>query len=633
MWACLLLFIIISSGSMFVTTFFKRKYEETIPLTIFSIIFILFFSGVFGFLKLGVYIIYIISLLLYFLSIFKFIKTKKDNNVLKNTFTPAFFMYAFTFLLLFWGNYNRVACNWDEFSHWADIVKAMYTINDFGTNSLSNSYFKSYPPVMALFQYFIQKINGSFSEWLLYFSYQILCFSLFMPFLKDLKHKDIRKNLLIYILILMIVSIFYTDFYNSILIDAFLGILFGFIFSIMFINDDYDYLNIITIILAISIISIVKDVGMLFAIISLFVFIIDLIFYKPKEHFNYKNSFYKSTIVLIATFLLAFTKIMWKNNLTKNNVGIAFSSKIKYKEFIKILIGKGSIDNTGSYRISVFENYVHNLCVYEMKIGNFSFNNIQILLILFAALYIVYSLYCKLDEKNIKRNRFFMYSTIISTFIYIIGLAATYMYKFTEYEALLVASFQRYLNIILTMILVFVFILMLNIFIKTEKFKKIILTMIFIVLLSTPYISLFNFIHRDNVQKSIAIRNPYVEIVEKANALVDQKDSRIYVISQEDKGFDCWVLKFNLRPAQTNYTGWSIGVPFYEGDIWTDDLNAKEWQNSLIAENYDYVLIYKLNEYFVENYSCNFENIEDIDENNLYKLNRDTGLLELIEFE
>ena len=44
MWACLLLFIIISSGSMFVTTFFKRKYEETIPLTIFSIIFILFYG-------------------------------------------------------------------------------------------------------------------------------------------------------------------------------------------------------------------------------------------------------------------------------------------------------------------------------------------------------------------------------------------------------------------------------------------------------------------------------------------------------------------------------------------------------------------------------------------------------------
>ncbi|NLC96397.1 MAG: hypothetical protein GX675_02375 [Erysipelotrichaceae bacterium] len=631
MLTCLLLFMILSSGSVFVTTFFNRKYEETVPLTIFSIIFILFFSGVFGFLNLGVYIIYVISLLLYFLSIFKYIKTKKDNNVLQNTFTPAFFIYAFTFLLLFWGNYNRVACNWDEFSHWADIVKAMYTINDFGTNPLSNSLFKSYPPAMALFQYFIQKLNGGFSEWLLYFSYQIISFSLFIPFLKDLKHKDIKKNLLIYILILIIVSIFYTDFYNSILIDAFLGILFGFIFSIMFINDGYDHLNTITIVLAISAISIVKDVGMLFAIISLLVFIIDIIFYKQNENYSYKNSFYKPVIVLIATSLLVITKILWKNNLTKNNVQISFSSKIKYTEFIKILIGKGSIDSTSFYRINVFKNYIHNLCVYEIKIGNFGFNNIQILLILFVALYIVYSLFGKLDEKNIKRNRFFMYSAIINTIIYIIGLAATYMYNFSEYEALAVASFQRYMNIILTMILIFVFILMLNIFIKTKTYKNIILKMIFVIVLSAPYISLFNFIHRDNVQQSIAIRYPYVEIVEKANTLIDKKHSKIYVISQEDKGLDLLVLKYNLRPAQINDKEWSIGVPFYEGDIWTSDLNAKKWQNTLLTENYDYVLIYRLNDYFVENYKYNFKNTKDIGENKLYRLNKDTGLLELVE--
>ena len=64
------------------------------------------------------------------------------------------------FLLVFFAfsvfNAGKLASTWDEFSHWIDIVKAMTTVDDFGTNPQSLSTFKSYPPAMSIFQYVLQ---------------------------------------------------------------------------------------------------------------------------------------------------------------------------------------------------------------------------------------------------------------------------------------------------------------------------------------------------------------------------------------------------------------------------------------------------------------------------------------------
>ena len=91
-----------------------------------------------------------------------------------------------------------------------------------------------------------------------------------------------------------------------------------------------------------------------------------------------------------------------------------------------------------------------------------------------------------------------------------------------------------------------------------------------------------------------------------------------------------WITKFNARPANVFVEDrtWSFGPPFYEGDIWSKDISVSDFKRILL-ENYDYLALYHLNEYFIETYADLFENKGDIQEGCLYRIDKATGIMEL----
>ena len=64
-----------------------------------------------------------------------------------------------------------------------------------------------------------------------------------------------------------------------------------------------------------------------------------------------------------------------------------------------------------------------------------------------------------------------------------------------------------------------------------------------------------------------------------------------------------------------------------QGDIWSKQLTVKEWRNTLFEDDCDYVAIYRLNDYFYQNYSSIFQNADEICENELYKFDKKKKLL------
>lgn len=103
-----------------------------------------------------------------------------------NLFSEGFIAFLILSVVAVRSVSGKLFDSWDEFSHWGDIVKAMSFLDDFGTNSLSFSLFKNYPPGMSLLQYFLEKLlmffpKVHFEEWLTYFVYQVYCFSFLIP--------------------------------------------------------------------------------------------------------------------------------------------------------------------------------------------------------------------------------------------------------------------------------------------------------------------------------------------------------------------------------------------------------------------------------------------------------------------
>ncbi len=229
----IVIFMLLSTGSVLGATIVKKRYEEFLPITCSAIVLILFLFGICGNLNAGVYFLCILSVVLYLLSIYIIWEKKCLKEALKNIFTGAFVIFAILFCTLSFLDKGKLMVEWDEFSHWGDIVKVMVTLDDFGTNPDSHSICQAYPPGMSLFQYFVQKIysicsgKNNFNEWRLYFAYQIFALSFFFPFLKKLNNKNMFGIVSSGFLIFVSPLLFYHDFYSSIYIDPFLGILEG----------------------------------------------------------------------------------------------------------------------------------------------------------------------------------------------------------------------------------------------------------------------------------------------------------------------------------------------------------------------------------------------------------------------
>ena len=180
---------VIEGLSLFGVSFFKLKNEYVIPITCMSMGVLLFLFGTAGFLRAGVYVLLALSAASVAISVWICARRGAWRETAGNLFTPAAVLFVAAYLIAGVINAGSLPSFGDEFSHWADIVKVMSRLDDFGTNPASLSLFQSYPPAMALFQYFFQvlyqllSVPGGFSEWRLIFSYHVYVAALLVPFL------------------------------------------------------------------------------------------------------------------------------------------------------------------------------------------------------------------------------------------------------------------------------------------------------------------------------------------------------------------------------------------------------------------------------------------------------------------
>lgn len=201
--------------------------------------------------------------------------------------------------------------------------------------------------------------------------------------------------------------------------------------------------------------------------------------------------------------------------------------------------------------------------------------------------------------------------------------------NFSEYEAVALAAFSRYVNVAYFGVWVFVVILLLFYLQRYSEQKNIlIITLLSLMVAITPMEYIYNMTLRNHIDQAIETRQKYMSI---ENKILDEckAGARVYLISQEDTGYDSVAMRFITRPCRTS--GGSIGEPFFEGDIWTREITATQWMEELVSD-YDYVALYKLNDYFYQNFSVLFENPEDIAENELYYVDKEKELLVKCDF-
>jgi hypothetical protein len=617
-----LIFLTLCSGSIFCTSFFKKRFEEALPITSMSIIIILFLFGLIDALKIGFYVTWIACLLAIISAVIFVTINRTWLSFVKSYFTPSFFLFTVIILVIYFLNQGRLLTSWDEFSHWGTVAKAMFLTDKISTITDRQLLFRSYPPAIALFQYFIMSIKGEWVEYVLFFSYSILSLSLFFPFFKNIQWNNCKKLFGALFVMFIPTIIFYNYFFTTILIDPIFAIFFGYCLAEAFFFESKDSFSLFRLCLGLFILPIIKDTGIFFSLIVIFVFLTNqYISLKKTKHelnnplFSYSKvrDLYTFIKYLSIIIIPAYSKMAWNANIKFHNTPQNFT--INFKEVISVILS-----GITGYRRNVVSSFMQALTTvpitnYQIQLSFWSW--LSIVVSILALLYL--SSFEIIEKKKLKTVCIII---SLGCGIYALGLLIIYLTVFSEYEVVRLASYPRYMSTYFQGIVVLISLIILKISIvkrsKNNSTKYIILISLVFLMIITPVSEINPYILRDGVRSSIEMRSPYSQAVSEIDAKNIPPNSKIWIICQNSNGNEYWILRYELLEYYVNESLWSIGEPYSSEDIWTYKLSPDDWREELY--NYDFVFIYKLDDKFIDNFKDVFEAGSELKGNTLYSV-------------
>ena len=354
----LLFFILLCSYG----TYIKEKFNVSSILALvleFAIIpVIIYFAGLLNIITITTYFLYIFSLILFIYFIIKkkeiLLSFIKDKNII------------FTFILMVIASFlymNLHPIHYDNFSHWAVIVKVMFQDNALPNFKNSLIEFKSYPPGTACFIYFVSIALGKTEGTMVIAQTYMLI--VFTSSILTLINKE--KNILYYIFTFVVIIFMMTiniAFYD-LLVDTILSVVFIASCVIAYSNRKKPK-KLFYLLLPMTIyLILIKNSGLLFAIFNIIFLLILSLKYNNKK--DWKYSIYLFIISIFNLYLwqhhvkyafgmdgLINNHSMSINNLISviNNKGISeilVFLKIYAKHFIDIF------KNINSYKYSCYK--------------------------------------------------------------------------------------------------------------------------------------------------------------------------------------------------------------------------------------------------------------------------------------
>lgn len=565
----------------------KRSLLYCLPFSILSIISLLYIFGLFTILNVGVYVT--AGLILAFFIVVLIITIKRRNLNIEFKSLP-FILFCVIAIVQFFVLRNKYLSAWDEFSHWGTIVKQMFIFGNFGNIDMQ-VLFPGYPPATGVFHSFFMFLGNKFVEGYLYMSMNLLCLSLIMPIFDKLSNKVNVLN----VIIIGFGFITLLNISGSIYVDIFLGLIMAYIIYTYFLSEKIDALMFINISLAGLVLCTTKEAGLGICLIALIIISIDMIIFNRKHLKEFLQKKKNYIIIILPILSILFAKISWtiyKNvfelNPAWNVSAITLSGVFNY------------IFNPNDFQIIVTKSFFTAL--FE--------SHVVYCIILCLLLYMIPSFV----SKKYKRDLTNILCVIGGFGIYVISLLILYIFTYSEYEALNLASFNRYLSTYLMAFGVLTFIRLVTYYSmmsenkikENSKFVTIILTAI--ACLGIPCVSFFKVSRNLGLSQ---IRQSLTDFSNFSSTLEIGKDKVYYVYCDSD-GYEFHLARYEAVPIEMNGGNWSLGEKRKDGDIWSLNITSEEWEKMLIEGNYTHIYLHNVDQIFIDTYGNLFESTNDI---------------------
>lgn len=427
----------------------KRRFEEVLPLVISLIVTSLYLFGALGFLRLGFYTIIVVTLVLFTTAYFRI---KRDVMLfIRNFFSPNLLIYVLCSFLIFLLVNDHFFQSHDVFSHWGLTAKNTFILDSFAIGPDANTTFQDYPPATSLFQYWLLRVAGDYSEALVTYSMSLWGFALLIPLFKKIRWGDYKLILLAttFCLVFPLILLwgnkhtFSYIFYTLATVDFLMGLLFGYlVFSIISLRNCKSPFELLTLILTLFTLVLIKKVGVVLAIIAIAIGLTDMLITGKRLGFSGDKhiALIKICFFLLSPVIIAFYS--WDAVLELYDASRVAMNNAHSGILTKIIAGDSGI--FPAHAAEVFSTYVNALYKKPLTGGAVQLSFVALTLLLSTGIFI---LYCYQDD-NLTRRRI-VYASIIllsSACIYLVGHMLMYLTILSHGESVELSSFRRYLS-------------------------------------------------------------------------------------------------------------------------------------------------------------------------------------------
>lgn len=620
------LFLALCSGSLFACAFFKSRFEQALTVTVLGSILILYCFGLFDALSAGFAALTSLMLLLCLAALLQLIRTRGWAAFSKRFFTPAFTAYCLLFAAALIGNYARKVSAWDDLTQWADAVKQMCEINKFGASREGFLLYPNYPPAMALWQYFGQSLSRvltgeTFSEWLLYLSYSSALYAFVVPFFGKLEHKNWFLNLCLLGAAFLLPAALYRGQFRLLDVDPMLGVLAGFGLALAALDSQDGVLGMMNAALTVFTLTLLKESGAFFAAV-----VCAALFVSAAVKGRADSGFSRSRRLIAACAgiaLAAFAWVGWRLYLAANGAYIAFSGKVDLAALWRVVLG-----SEGGYRQQVWAAFGARLFS-----GDFPIGVLEIPIsfaLLYTALLALLVLLILRRRKTAPANRLIGAAAVgaAAAPLFCLGIEVAYLFKFTQEEALALSSFARYASVPLIMLLALAFHIAADSAVTCRSKRLFCAVLAALLLFAAPAQEAAAFLLGRNRAYAREVRAQADADAVNVFALIGEDAHKINVVSLENDGLDFLLMRFVLRPNRAAGAWYIKEQTFDPADIWYDPpATAEEWRERLLADGYEYVLLYDVDDAFINTFSPAFTDGTAVQNHTLYAVDPSTGML------
>lgn len=624
----ILFFLSLSCGGFVGAAFLDKRFEEMLPLSCSVIALTVFVFGLIGLLPFGPVAILAATAAAYLLGCLHIRKTKNFAAFCRSFFTPGFVCFFMLYFILWFLDRGLLMSGSDDFGHWGLVVKEMLRLGSFSTSSLSFDRFGSYPPIMACFQYFLQRLSSSFrqvevTEWLMYFAHQLFSLAFLIPVMRYTSWKRPVSAFFGFGVICLAPMVVFPYLYNTILIDSFLGIVFSYGFVMFLTNREKSRTDYLSAFLSLSVLVLAKESGMQFAVISCIAFA----FAEYRSSHSLKENWKP---LLAALLFLLVPKLLWSLHLAMHHVTAAHSSNGGLMDLLRLV----TLRDDSGYRyqsVALFFRLLYGTA-YHFTLVNHSIPYMYVLIGILLLAYLLRPFLKRCGVLSESAAKLICPLLVLHILVYSVGLIYVYLFRMPAYEALGMDAMDRYFDTVVLSVWMVLIILVMQAFFEAEGERKSFLTFLLAasLLIIIPRDSLVSFLTRQNVRAAQSVRERYSCVVDAAEECLENESDRIFIVAQHPKDEilrdDQRILTYLLVPNPCD--AYTLGISDWEGDRMYG-ISCSDWLKSL-KENYQFVILYHLDDYFLENYSQAFVSPEDIQPFSIYRVDPQTGLLTLV---